>query len=188
MTMDAMTCILTRRSVPVLVEPIPSAQQLAECFEAAARAPDHRVLRPWRYVVVEPHQREALGEAFYQSVKSTDAAKAETDEARLREMPLRAPMLIIAVFSPQPHATVPEWEQWLSAGASIQNLLLALHAQGFAGMWRTGELAESRHLAARLGLESHEQIAGMIYVGTAVQAKPAPDITQPLWQTWQVPL
>ena len=39
-----------RRSIPVLGLPMPNAEQLAAVFLAAARAPDHRLLRPWRYL------------------------------------------------------------------------------------------------------------------------------------------
>ncbi|MEO6699740.1 MAG: nitroreductase [Paraperlucidibaca sp.] len=182
--MDALTAIRTRRSLPKLGLPVPTPTQLATTFEAAASAPDHRVLRPWRYLVIEGDGLAQLGTVFVDAIAQTDAARAEAAGERFRQMPLRAPMIIVAILSLQDHPGVPEWEQWLSLGASVQNLLLALHAQGFAGMWRTGDMATNRHVCAELGLAVHEHIGGLIYVGSAQAEKAAPALPEKLWTPW----
>lgn len=183
--MTPLSCLLSRRSQPLLELPVPNAEQLAQCFAAAANAPDHRSLRPWRFLLVANDQRQALGELFYHSVHQQDPERARQEADRLKAMPLRAPMMIIAIFSPKEHPSIPRWEQWLSTGASVQNLLLALHAQGFAAIWRTGDLAENRHLATGLGLSPDEAIAGMIYLGSTTTVKAAPAKPEHVWSHWQ---
>ncbi|MFP3355580.1 nitroreductase family protein, partial [Pseudoalteromonas sp. SIMBA_153] len=55
---------------------------------------------------------------------------------KTQNMPLRAPLIITAVTQMQEHKKVPPFEQMLSAGAAVQNLILALKAQGFSTVWR----------------------------------------------------
>ncbi|REH36695.1 nitroreductase [Paraperlucidibaca baekdonensis] len=182
--MDALTAIHTRRSLPRLALPVPSAAQLAGLFEAAACAPDHRLLRPWRYLVISGDGLAQLGAVFVDAIAQQDPVRAAAEGERFRQMPQRAPMIIVAILSIEDHPGVPEWEQWLSLGASVQNLLLALHAQGFAGMWRTGDMATNTHVCSALGLAAHERIGGLIYVGSAVADKAAPAAPKSVWSQW----
>jgi nitroreductase len=62
--MDTLTALLTRTSQGALTEPAPSADVLNNAFQAALRAPDHRLLRPWRYLVIEGEARETLRRVF----------------------------------------------------------------------------------------------------------------------------
>ncbi len=176
--------IHNRRSLPQLALPVPDTAALERIFAAAGRAPDHRLLRPWRYLVISGDARAALGELFLRAIASSDPARAEADAAKLRQMPLRAPMILVAILSLHDHPTVPDWEQWLSLGASVQNCLLALHEEGFAAMWRTGDVAAHDGVRAGLGLSAHEHIGGFIYVGTAQGSKAAPAAPESLWQAW----
>lgn len=176
--------IRDRRSLSQLSLPAPTGDQLECIFAAAGKAPDHRLLRPWRFLVVEGEALTKLGELFLSAVAGTDPERAQKDAERLRQMPLRAPMIIVAILARQEHPTVPDWEQWLSLGAATQNLLLALHAEGFAGMWRTGDLASHPAVCSGLGLGVLEQIGGFIYVGTAQAGKAAPAEPVGIWQRW----
>ena len=45
------------------IGPGPDAAQRELLFRAALRAPDHAVLRPWRFLTIEGAGREHLGEA-----------------------------------------------------------------------------------------------------------------------------
>lgn len=183
-TMSVTEAIHGRRSLPRLALPMPDEMVLETAFAAAGRAPDHRLLRPWRYLVLSGEALVRLGEAFHEGVRQTDPERAEREAAKLRQMPLRAPMIIVAILSLQDHPTVPDWEQWLSLGAGVQNLLLTLHASGFGAMWRTGDLAGNVVVRDFLGLAAHERVAGFIYTGTAAADKAAPAPAVGLWQHW----
>ncbi|MFE9882721.1 nitroreductase family protein [Streptomyces sp. NPDC005784] len=62
--MDVMTAVLSRRSEGQLSEPAPSTDEFAYLLRAAATAPDHGKLRPWRWILVHGEARDALGHAF----------------------------------------------------------------------------------------------------------------------------
>lgn len=176
-----------RQSVGHLIEPAPNAAQLEMAFQAALTAPDHHRLKPTRFIVVAGEQRQAFGELLAQAIQDlgeVDAAQVE----RVKHHPFRAPLLILAVTKIVEHQKVPEFEQILSTGAAVQNLLLSLQAQGFASMWRSGAVVESALLKTKLGLNVHDLISGIIYVGTAAKVigPRAEQITHDYVSTWQV--
>ena len=168
--MNTLTALTTRTSQGALTEPAPSTAVLNNAFQAALRAPDHRLLRPWRYLVIEGEARQRLGEIFLQAGLQDNPQLAEVEQQRLLKMPLRAPMIVVAITVAKDDPKVPLVEQVLSTGAAVQNFLVAIHAQGFASMWRTGWVTEHTHIKTALGLLPHESIAGFIYVGTAASA------------------
>ncbi|HNC86478.1 MAG TPA: nitroreductase, partial [Agitococcus sp.] len=64
---------------------------------------------------------------------------------------------------------------------------LALHAQGFASMWRTGWVTEHPIIKQALAIQNNEQIAGFVYVGTAATSLKTPTLlnVDDFVQTWQ---
>jgi nitroreductase len=164
--MDAIDAILTRTSQGKLTTPAPSPDVLERAFACALRAPDHRVLRPWRYLVIQGEALVRLGEVFVASARAENPVLDEQDVERTRKMPLRAPMIVAAITVHKEDPKVPDEELLLSTGAAVQNFMLALHAQGFASMWRTGPLAHAAQVKQALGLAQDETISGFIYVGT----------------------
>ncbi len=169
---DMIDAILNRASEPRLIAPAPDRALLDRVLACAARAPDHALLRPWRYLVVEGEGLDALGELFASAADDPDQG-LDKDRDKLRRMPLRAPMMIIGICSPRPHPKVPEIEQMMSAGVGLGYALLALEAAGFGAMWRTGEVAYHPRIREGLGLAEHERIAGYLYVGSVESRKPA---------------
>lgn len=165
--MDAVDAILTRTSQGRLAAPAPSPEALRTAFACALRAPDHRVLRPWRYLVIQGEALARLGEVFVEATRAEQGALDAVEADRLRRMPLRAPMIVVAITVPRHDPKVPPEEWLLSTGAAVQNFLLALHVQGYGAMWRTGPLAHATVVKRALGLGEGEQVAGFIYVGTA---------------------
>jgi len=182
--MQVHEAILSRRSIAQLALPVPDDQVLTRVFDAAGSAPDHRLLRPWRYLTIQGDALPALGELFYQAMAEANPERAAQEQNKLRQMPLRAPMIIVAILKRQDQTKVPDWEQWLSLGASVQNLLLTLHAEGFAAMWRTGDLTALSAVKQGLGLTESEEIGGFIYVGTAAGSKVAPARPESLFASW----
>lgn len=162
--------IQQRQSVGLLVEPAPTAQQLELAFAAALTAPDHHRLKPTRFVVIETNQRIAFGELVANSMQQDFPEIDPVQIERIKNHPMRAPLLVLALTHIVEHSKVPEFEQILSSGAAVQNLLLSLESQGFASMWRTGAIVESVSLKKALGLQAHDLISGIIYVGTAAKA------------------
>lgn len=158
--------IENRQSIGQLTEPAPTQDELEQALQAALAAPDHHRLRPWQFLQLRGAARQQLGQLFVECLQEAGITDQQQLE-RVLAQPLRAPLILIAIVKTQTHPKVPKVEQVLSLGAAVQNFLLMLTAQGYASIWRTGDLAESASLKHKMALEPDDEIAGFIYIGTA---------------------
>jgi len=165
MRVDLLKTLHSRTSSPRLAGEVPSKEALEGLFQAAMRAPDHAQLRPWRFLLVSGDDRNVLGDLFAKAKIEDNAELSAIELDKIRSKPLRAPLIIVAIASIQPHPKVPEIEQVLSAGAAVQNLLLAAYASNIGAMWRTGSMAFHKTVMEGLGLSNNEQIVGFVYIG-----------------------
>jgi nitroreductase len=176
--MNTIQAIETRRTVSNLVEPAPGPDALARAFQAAVSAPDHKRLRPWRFLVIEGEARLQLGRLMADALKQREPNAPPELLAKEGQKALRAPLIVVVTATIQPDVPgAPPVEQTLALGAATQNLLLALHAQGFGTAWKTGPAAYCPIVKSGLGLRPEDLIIGFIYVGTVgepVKAAPPP--------------
>lgn len=177
--MDALEALHTRESAAMLGDPAPGPDQLAALLKAAAHAPDHGLMRPWRFLVVRGDARARLGEAMATAAQARDPGLTAEALERERAKPLRAPLLVVVAASPRERRGVPEIEQLLAAAAAAGNIMLASHALGFGAMWRTGDAAYDAHVKAALGLEPGDAIVGFLYLGTPVPRPGVPPRPRP---------
>ncbi|GGB57993.1 nitroreductase family protein [Blastomonas aquatica] len=161
-----------------MIAPGPDAAQLRAIVATASRTPDHGKLNPWRVVHIAGHQRDALADVL------TTAYRAEKPEAGRLEIEAmetfarQAPELLVVLYSPREASKIPLWEQELSVGAFIMNLLHATHASGFVGGWITGWPSYSDAVRNHFGT-APETIAGFLFLGTASQPleeRPRPEM------------
>ena len=158
-----------RRSVSPagLAAPGPTQAELQTMLAIAARVPDHGKLAPWRFIVFEGAARHAAGAViagvFAQDNPWADATRLAIEQRRL----VQAPLVIGVVSCAAPHVKIPEWEQVMSAGAVCTLLIVAANASGYGTAWLTDWFAYDRRVLDRLGLASHERMAGFVHVGTA---------------------
>ena len=172
--MDAIDLLVNRTSHGKLKAPGPSNEQLTTMLKAALRAPDHACLKPWQYLVYEGEEAlNWLGDLFAQAKQAQDPNISQEKLDRARSLPLRAPMVIIAVAKIKDHPKVPAVEQIISAGCGVHSMLLAAEAMGLGGYWRSGELNYSADLKRLLELEESDEIAGFLYLGTPEYPKRA---------------
>jgi nitroreductase len=164
---DALELLRTRRSIkPIeLAGPPPSAAEIDTLLTVASRVPDHGKLAPWRFIVFEGNARltagEAIAAAFHAKYPQADAEQVAAERRRLA----RAPLVIAVISRAAPHVKIPEWEQVLSAGAAAMNLVLAVHAIGYAASWITEWYAYDRRVLDAFGLAANERIAGFVHIG-----------------------
>jgi nitroreductase len=97
----------------------------------------------------------------------------ERSAEKTLKMPLRAPVIITVVTRMRYHEKVPAFEQLLSSGAAVQNLILALQAQGFSTVWRTGPLANEPAVKSYFNVGAEDYITAFVYVGSSHCAMPA---------------
>lgn len=184
--MDALTALHARVSVPRLVGPAPSKAQQEALFKAALRTPDHAYLRPWRFLMLEGEDLEHLGMLFGQAALAQTADLSADTLARYQGLPLRAPLMIIAISRHVPHPKVPRIEQEMSCAVAVGNMLVAAHAMGLGAVWRTGDLAYDPIVRRGLGLVEDEQIAAFLYIGSpAGERKSVPELAiDDYFQPW----
>jgi nitroreductase len=164
--MGALEALTTRASPAGLVAPAPDADALERMLRAAVRAPDHGRLRPWRFIVVAGAARETLGTVLADALLRREPAAADAVVAKERAKPMRAPLIVVVAASLREHRGVPAIEQIIAAGAAAQNILVAAHALGFGGFWRTGASAYDDNVKRALGLRAADAIVGFLYLGT----------------------
>jgi nitroreductase len=167
--MDAWEALTTRASAVKLGEPAPENHALEKILSAAVRALDNGRLRPWRFLIVRGEARKILGDVLAEALKTREPGSTERRLEAERLKPLRAPMLIVVVATLRDNPKIPDIEQIVAVGAAAQNLLVATHALGFGGFWRTGESAYDPHVKQALGLRARDHIVGFLYLGTITQ-------------------
>jgi len=157
--MDVETAIRSRRTHKAFgPEPL-SRQQLEELLELASWAPNHHLTVPWRFRVVGPESLARLKDA----AGPEGAAKLD-----------RCPTLV--VVSAAPHEDPVQDEEDLHATAvAAYIVLLAAHARGLAGYWRSPGLLRGEAGRAAVGLPAGERFVGLLHLGQPRQERPVPE-------------
>lgn len=157
-----------------LLGPGPDAAQQHSILAAAAAAPDHGQLLPWRFIAVPDAQRERLAEVFAHALLERDAGATGEQVAQAREKAHRAPWLMLVVVDGQRgDPAVDLSERILSAGCAVQNALLMATALGFGSALTSGKALKSASLRALFGLHEGEHALCFVSVGTVRARKPA---------------
>jgi nitroreductase len=157
--MDVETAIRTRRTHKAFApEPLPR-EQIDELVELASWAPNHHLTVPWRFRVVGPQTLARLKEV----AGPEGAAKLD-----------RAPTLVVVscLLSGDP---VEEEEDLHATAVASYIVLLAAHARGLAGYWRTPGILRSEEGRAAVGLPPQERFVGLLHLGRPRQEKPVPE-------------
>src|SRR6059058_2626031 len=139
-------------------DPVPR-EMLDDLLELARWAPNHHKTNPWRFRVVGPETLVRLKEA----AGAAEAPKLD-----------RAPTLVIgsAVLSGD---LQQDEEDICATAAAIYAVLLAAHARGLAGYWRTPRVLRTKAGREAVGLPDGERFLGLIHLGAARGEPPAPE-------------
>ncbi len=180
--MDALDAIRHRRSTGRLAEPGPSPVELATILEAAACAPDHKLLRPFRFTVLEGDDLDRFGEVLEAAyvARCAEGGVEPDDRARMKERTkLRRAPTVVVVSGVMVDGFVPRSDQVGAVDAACQNALLAATALGFGSIWRTGAPCDDPRVKDALGLRADDHIAGFLYLGTIPDGAPPKGPNQP---------
>jgi nitroreductase len=136
-----------------------SRETLDELLELARWAPNHHRTNPWRFRVLGPETLARLKDA----AGPTEAPKLD-----------RAPTLVLA--SAVLSGDLQQDEEDLCATAcAIYAVLLAAHARGLAGYWRTPRVLRTKAGRDAVGLPDGERFLGLIHLGRPRSSPPAPE-------------
>ena len=160
------------------------AAALEESIRAACTAPAPHHTRPWRFSVLTSRAARrgylaAMASAWRTDLLA-DGTPSEVIERRLARSDAvlgAAPALIVPWLSlegsheyPDAGRAAAERDMFmLSGGAAIQNLLLALSAQGFAGCWIGSSIFCREEAAATLGMDTDWLALGTVACGPLPQ-------------------
>ena len=184
-----LVAIGTRRTIRSFGPGSVPREAVEEAVRAACTAPAPHHTRPWMFTVLEsaPARRallSAIAEAWREDLRG-DGTPEETIQRRIERSDAvlgAAPVLMVpwvrfagAHAYPDAERAHAEQEMFLlSAGAAIENLLLALHAQGFASCWIGSTLFGQEETRAALGMEDEWFALGTIGVGRPPETEPPP--------------
>ena len=143
-------------------EPVDQAI-LDELLELARWAPNHNLTNPWRFRVLGPESLRRLKEA----AGPEGAAKLE-----------RAPTLIAASVV-QTGDPVQDEEDLCATAAAVYVVLLAAHARGLVGYWRTPDVLRTEAGREALGLPEDERFVALIHLGPPRQEREPPERLSP---------
>jgi nitroreductase len=157
--MDLLESIRSRRTHKSFAPDPVRPGLLDELLELARWAPNHHRTNPWRFRVLGPETLAKLKEAAGPS----EAPKLE-----------RAPTLVVA--SAVLSGDLEQDEEDICATASaIYAVLLAAHARGLAGYWRTPRVLRTKAGRDAVGLPDGERFLGLIHLGTPRSNPPVPE-------------
>jgi nitroreductase len=157
--MDVEEAIRARRTHKAFArEPVPP-ELLDDLLDLARWAPNHHLTNPWRFRVLGPESLHRLKQA------AGPEAAAKLD---------RAPTLVAATVK-RSDDPVQDEEDLCAAACATYVVLLAAHARGLGGYWRTPGVLRTAEGAAALGIPSDERFVALIHLGWTRQEKAAPE-------------
>jgi nitroreductase len=157
--MDVEQAIRTRRTHKAFApEPVPR-ELLDELLELARWAPNHHLTNPWRFRVLGPEALERL------KLAAGPEAAAKLD---------RAPTLIAATAQRTSEDPVQDEEDLCATACATYAVLLAAHARGLAGYWRTPGVLRTPEGRDALGIPDGERFVALIHLGWPRQTKEPP--------------
>jgi nitroreductase len=178
--MDVEQAIRSRRTIKAFErEPI-ARETLEELLELARWAPNHHLTNPWRFRVLGPRSLDRLKAAAGELAAAE--APSGADPAGLAKVAAakldRAPTLVVCSVK-HSHDPVQDEEDRHAASIAAYIVLLAAHARGLAGYWRTPAVLRTEHGAKAVGLPADELFVGLLHLGRAKQAGTAPGRAPP---------
>ena len=190
--------IEARRSVRTFAKRDVPRAAIERAVAAAATAPaphGSRVARPWKFVWLRsdtPRNNrflDAMQDAWRRDLVGDRIPSGRIDRivGRSRTLLGGAPVLLACFVSlagadryPDARRLLAEREMFLAAaGASIQNLMLALSAQGVASCWLSTSIFCSEESAQALGLGPEWQAVGCVIAGYAAEEPPSREPVDP---------
>jgi nitroreductase len=157
--MDVATAIRTRRTHKAYApEPVPR-EVVDELLDLARWAPNHNLTNPWRFRVVGPRALERLKEA------AGPEAASKLD---------RAPTLVVCSCA-LGGDEIQDEEDLHATAVAAYIVLLAAHARGLGGYWRTPAVLRTEQGRAAVGLEPNERFVALIHLGRPAQEKAPPE-------------
>jgi len=201
--MELIKAIESRTSIRVFSEEKVPLEDVKELVRLAGLAPSVNNFQPWRYIAVlnrDLLQKMAnVVNAKIESVplsKSIAATNVKKQVMWFSTFFKDAPVVLALVIKPyqsvmesgvdMSHDEINRTRNYpdiQSAGASIQNLLLAAVDKGYGGCWLSGPLIAREELEEMLNIKSPEKLLAFVVIGrpkAATKPKQKPNLAESL--------
>lgn len=143
--------IYNRRSIrKFLKKPLPK-EELEEIIQSGIKAPSSKNRQPWKFIVVQGREKEAMLKAFRRGISREENGTPFLPESRQHlgsakytvEIMAKAPAIVFVVnplgkdilSSLTAEERVSEICNIQSIGAAIENMLLAAEERGIGSLW-----------------------------------------------------
>ena len=169
MSVALLNALLTRRSLKPkhLTAPAPTREELTLAARAALRAPVHGDVFPCRFVLVPEDKRSRLADLF-RAASAAQGADAEKQD-RAASKAHKGPQIVAFVVNTAGESDAATRESLISAGAALEQFLLALKAQGFAAITLSGSVLKDENLQAAFCKDPTEKLVAWITIGTPAE-------------------
>jgi nitroreductase len=157
--MDVETAIRTRRTHKAYRREPVDRPTIDWLLDLARWAPNHHLTNPWRFRVLGP-----------QALARLKAAAGPEAASKLD----RAPTLVVCTCALTGDELQNEEDLHATACAAYI-VLLAAHARGLVGYWRTPDVMRTEAGREAVGVGPDERFVALIHIGHPVQEKPAPE-------------
>jgi nitroreductase len=155
-----------------LEAPGPTTDELNLIFTAAAQAPNHGNIQPWRFILVPQEKRAALGQAFLQALQERDANATKAELNIAFEKAFRAPCLILAIVNHgHTEPQIAAHERQISLGCAIQNMLLMAQTLSIGSGITSGQAMNSRFVREIFRLTPDEEAMCYLAFGQVMTYK-----------------
>lgn len=163
--MDIISAIQTRHSIGKVKPDVLPREIIEKLLVAAAQAPNHFRIRPWRFVVLTGQGLERFGDVLAAAFKAKFPDVPVEVLEKERQKALRAPLIIVVAAELPGEAKVNEIENVAAAAAACQNILLTATALGLGSIWRTGDAARDPEIKKFFGFTPEQHLLGFLYIG-----------------------
>lgn len=163
--MNAHDALMSRRTVHEFRPEVLPEGVLERALECALRAPNHKLTNPWRFIRVGRVARKAFvdvaaerkfGEGYSEKQREMLGRKMETSPEFV---------VVTQVIAGDAHR---RREDYAAVACAIQNMCVALWADGVASKWSTTGAIEDARVYDLLGVDpAVEEIVGVVFAGFA---------------------
>lgn len=167
----------TRRTINAFAADLPADWESAldRAVESATFAPNHKRTEPWRFHLLGP---EAIERVCQLNAGLVAASKGEAAGAKKLERWLAMPgWLVVTCVGLGDGASMESpmgvgREDYAACCCAVQNLCLALHADGVGTKWTSGAVNFDPRFRACAGVPDDQYVVGTIWFGEATGTPP----------------